>query len=139
MEMRKMEELKDKLMRDLDTISNKNALTVNDVDLIKKLTGSIKNIGKIMEMEEQGSSNAGYSNRHHVRGHYSRDGGSYGGSYAENSYDGGSYGESYGRGSYGSYAENSYGGGMKEMLEKEYRNARDEREKEVIRRLMDKM
>ena len=131
MEMRKMEELKMKLMRDLEHISAKNPLTASDVAMIDTLTHAIKNLCKIMEEEEQGESH--YSGRHYVRGHYSRDGGSY-----ANSRDG-SYGNSYGGGSYTSgYSENSYRD-MKDMLEREYSNARDERERDTIRSMMDKM
>ena len=124
MEMRKMEELKMKLMRDLEAASDKGALTSNDVSYIKNLTGSIKNLCKIMEYEEEGASNAGYSGRHYVRGHYSRD------AYADRSYRDSSYA--------GGYSENSYRD-MKDMLDREYSQARDEKERETIRRMMERM
>ena len=112
MDMRKLEELKEKLMRELDMVSGKAQLTLADISMIDTLTHAIKNLCKIIEEEEGGESyGRGYSERHYVRGHYSRDVGSY--------RDGG----------------NSY----RDMLEREYSNARDDRERETIRRMMDRM
>ena len=121
MDMRKLEELKEKLMRELDMVSGKQQMTLADISMIDTLTHAIKNLCKIIEGEE-GYSNDGYSERHYVRGHYSRDGG---GSYGR--------GRSYGRG--GSYGGRSY----RDMLEEEYSNAMDPKEREVIQRMMDRM
>ena len=77
-----------------------------------------------MEYEEEGASNAGYSGRHYVRGHYSRD------AYTDRSYRDNSYA--------GGYSENSYRD-MKDMLDREYSQARDEKERETIRRMMERM
>lgn len=132
MEMRKMEELKMKLLRDLETAAAKNPLTASDINIIDTLLHSIKNLCKVMEAEEQGESHAGYSGRHYVRGHYSRD--SYGNGYAEEAHGGSSYnGSSYGRESYGEHPKE-----MREMLEHEYSKALDPKEREVIRRMIDK-
>lgn len=126
MDMRKLEELKEKMMHELDMVSAKPTMTIADISMIDTLAHSIKNLCKIMESEEEGYSGGdweadgsyrrGYSGRRHmVRGHYSRN----------------AYGHSYGDG----YEGRSY----REMLEQEYSNARDERERETIRRMMERM
>lgn len=127
MELRKMEELKMKLMRDLETIGAKNPLTSTDIAMVDTVLHALKNLCKVMEYEEEGASHAGYSGRHYVRGHYSRDG--YGGSYTEGEHSEGMHGRSYGE----------HHGTMRELLEREYSNARDERERDTIRRMMERM
>ena len=130
MDMRQLEELKDKLMRELKMVSGKEQMTLADISMIDTLTHAIKNLCKVMEEEEgysggdwmangsyggyrgRGSYGDGYSNRHYVRGHYSRD--------------------AYGRDSYGNQS-------YREMLDREYSNARDDRERETIRRMMDRI
>lgn len=124
MDMRKMEELKEKLMRELEMVSSKQQLALPDITMIDTLAHAIKNLCKVMEAEEQGggqSYGGGYSGAHYVRGHYSRDGGSYGG------------------GSYNS--GNSYGGGhgYREALEQAYSMAASEEEKRVIGKMLDRM
>lgn len=96
MNMKTMEELKERLCRELDDVSksiaNRKDSSDKEIDLIYKLTDSIKNIDKIMMIEDgdiDGYSRAdgyrmpgeydrgnSYANRgkHYVRGHYSRDG-----------------------------------------------------------------
>lgn len=92
--MEKLYDLKEKLTRELDEIAEKPELGAGDLELIHKLTNTIKNTDKICALEEQGGySEAGdyeggsyangsygggsYANRgkHCVRGHYSRDSG----------------------------------------------------------------
>lgn len=90
MSMKSMEELKDILCEELDTIAEKGEISVGDLEAVEKLTTSIKNLDKIIMADR-----------------YSYDGGNYGDSY------GGVYdGESNDRGSYadGSY-RGSYRGG----------------------------
>ena len=83
-----MEKLKEKLFEELDEISRKPEMGAGDLEVIHKLTDTIKNIDKICMLEEEdGYSEAAdrddygrgssYANRgkHYVRGHYSRDGG----------------------------------------------------------------
>ena len=116
MDIRRLEDLKDKLMRELDSASAKSPLTIADIQMIDTLSHSIKNICKIMENDgysggdwrAEGSYRDGYSGaRHYVRGHYS----------------------------HAPYEERSY----RDMLENEYTNARDDRERETIRRMLDRM
>lgn len=85
--MKALYELKDKLHAELDEISRKPELGAGDLEIIHKLTDTIKNIDKICMLEEDGGYSeavdsdygrgSSYANRgkHYVRGHYSRDSG----------------------------------------------------------------
>lgn len=100
--MRAMHELKEMLCKELDKIAEQGELTAGSLETAHKLTDTIKNIEKIMMLEDggeysqrRGYSRAGewtargrfgmpydeggnsYTNRgqHYVRGHYSREGG----------------------------------------------------------------
>lgn len=60
--MHKMEELKEMLCEELDEITKKGELSAGSLDVIDKLTHSIKSIDTIMAMEDAGYSNeSGYS------------------------------------------------------------------------------
>ena len=52
-----MEKLKEKLFEELDEISRKPEMGAGDLEVIHKLTDTIKNIDKICRLEEDG----GYS------------------------------------------------------------------------------
>lgn len=95
--MQKMEELRDMLCEELDKITKKGELSTGSLDVIDKLTHSIKSIDTIMAMEDAGYSNeAGYSYARGRGGNVKRDSmGRY-----SRMYDGGSYneGKSYARG-----------------------------------------
>ena len=82
-----MEKLKEKLWEELEEISEKPELGAGDLELVHKLTDTIKNIDKICMLEDgeyseaidgmdygRGASYAGRRGKHYVRGHYSRDG-----------------------------------------------------------------
>lgn len=99
MGMRAYEDLNEMLCKEVEEIANKGELSAGDLETVHKLTDTIKNILKIGMLEEGGSSsdgrwnaegsygNGGYSGRHYVRGHYSRDGGnSYRGGYSRGRY-----------------------------------------------------
>ena len=82
--MKALNELKDKLHDELDEISRKPELGAGDLEIIHKLTDTIKNIDKICMLEDsEGYSEAvdggiglgGYSSRRDSRGRYSRDDG----------------------------------------------------------------
>lgn len=100
MDVRMIEKLKDKLCEELETVSRKPTMNAGDLEMMHKLTDTIKNLDKIEMLE--GESNYGGS-----RGSR-RNGGSYGSdSYGEGSYTDGGYsgrGRHYVRGHY-SYAE----------------------------------
>ena len=92
--MKALYDLKDKLCRELGEIAGKPDLSAGDLETVHKLTDTIKNIDKIMMLEEDdGYSRGGWEARgtfgrpiyddghsyarrdsHYVRGHYSRDG-----------------------------------------------------------------
>lgn len=106
--MQKMEELREMLCEELDKITKKGELSAGSLDVIDKLTHSIKSIDTIMAMDDAGYSNeSGYSYargrgrnaRRDSMGRYSNRGGSYESSYDDMSYDGGSYARG-GRGDY---------------------------------------
>lgn len=102
--MHKMEELRDMLCEELEKITKKGELSAGSLDVIDKLTHSIKSIDTIMAMEDSGYSNeSGYSYargrgrnaRRDSMGRYS----SRGGSYDDMSYDSDTYSNnSYARG-----------------------------------------
>ena len=92
--MKALYDLKDKLCAELDEIAAKPNMSTGELETVHKLTDTIKNIDKIMKLEdESGYSRAGgwetrgtygypYDERgssymrrgeHYVRGHYSRD------------------------------------------------------------------
>ena len=85
--MQKMEELREMLCEELDKITKKGELSTGSLDVIDKLTHSIKSIDTIMAMEDAGYSNeSGYSYargrggnaRRDSMGRYSRDDRMYG-------------------------------------------------------------
>lgn len=86
--MEKLYDLKDKLCEELEEFARKQEMGAGDLEVIHKLTDTIKNIDKICMLEEDGGYSeavdggdygrgSSYANRgkHYVRGHYSRDGG----------------------------------------------------------------
>ena len=91
--MHKMYELRDMLMDELEKCTNKGELSAGSLDVVDKLTHSIKSIDTILAMEEAGYSNDGYSGargrgryaRRDSMGRYSRDYG-YGGRYSQRGY-----------------------------------------------------
>ena len=102
--MHKMEELRDMLCEELEKITKKGELSTGSLDVIDKLTHSIKSIDTIIAMEDAGYSNeSGYSYargrgrnaRRDSMGRYS----SRSGSYDDMSYDRDTYSNnSYARG-----------------------------------------
>lgn len=118
--MEYMYELKDKLCKELDEIANKGELGAGDLELIHKLTDTIKNIEKIEKLSEGGYSHdysrdydrdSSYRRKRDSRGRYSRD-----------------YGRDY------SEARDDMIGRMEDML----RNASG-KDKETIRRYMEQL
>ena len=137
--MEYMHELKEKLCDELDEIARKGELGAGDLEIVHKLTDTIKNLDKIEMLEDVGGySQAGdweiegraynrgssYANRgkHYVRGHYSRDGYS-----------------NEGRGSRGGYSRHDAKEAMMEQMEMLMDQAGSEREREAIRRCMSQL
>ena len=86
--MDKLYDLKDKLCQELEEIARKPDMGAGDLEVLHKLTDTIKNIDKICLLEEEGGYSeavdggdygrgSSYANRgrHYVRGHYSREDG----------------------------------------------------------------
>ena len=129
--------LRNTLCNELEEFASKGELNTGDLDVIHKLTDTIKNTYKIEMYEDGGYSRGGeweadmrgaygrgnrYANggQHYVRGHYSRDG--EGGGHSQRGY--------------------SREGSREEMLDKlqmMYENARNEKEREALRRCLEQM
>ena len=86
--MKSLYDLKEVLCGELEEIAQKPEMSAGDLETVHKLTDTIKNIDKIVMLEEDGGYSSAvdggdygrgvsYANRgqHYVRGHYSRDGG----------------------------------------------------------------
>lgn len=86
--MEKLYDIKEKLCEELEEYARKQELGAGDLEVLHKLTDTIKNIDKICMLEEEGGYSqaadggdygrgSSYANRgkHWVRGHYSRDDG----------------------------------------------------------------
>ena len=79
--MHKMEELKEMLCRELDEYAKRGELSAGSLDIIDKLTHSIKSIDTIIAMEgysgDEYPNNGSYARRRDSMGRYARRGGSY--------------------------------------------------------------
>lgn len=96
--MHKMEELRTMLCDELDKITKKGELSAGSLDVVDKLTHSIKSIDTIMAMEDAGYSNeSGYS---YARGRGSNARRDSMGRYSNDGYYEGSYARGGNRGSY---------------------------------------
>lgn len=110
--MHKLYELKENLMRELESYADKGSLRKEDVEAIKYISSGIDHICNIVEREEDGySENMGES--------YAR-----GGSYSRGGNYRGTYRGSYARGrsnarrdSMGRYSSDGYSMGPEEMVE----------------------
>ena len=144
--MKELEKLKEMLCEELKKYGKKDDLTAGSLDVVDKLTHTVKNLDKIIESYEDG----GYSNRNMPMYYYD---GSMGGG---NSYEGGmSYarGDNRGRGSNaqrdsrgryssrGGYSrERGYSrDGIADKLRELMEDAPDEKTRMEIERLADKM
>ena len=126
--MEYMYELKDKLCKELDEIARKPEMGAGDLEIIHKLTDTIKNLDKI-EMLEDGYSQAGdweIEGRAYNRGN----------SYARRKRDSmGRYSRD-GRMMRGGYSRHDAKESMMEQMEMLMDQAGSEREREAIRRCM---
>lgn len=138
--MEGLHELREMLCAELEEYSRKGELSAGSLDVIHKLTDTVKNIDKILMLEEYGESDesresyggesyAGRRGTHYVRGHYSRNGGSYEGG---DSYRGGT---SRNRGRYNTRDDGTEH--MRREMQKMMDTATTDRERDAIRRCMD--
>lgn len=126
--MKDLIKMKDKLWDELAEIAKQPELGAGDLEVVHKLTDTIKNIDKICALEDGMD---GYSSaRHYVRGHYSRD------SRREMYHDG--YGYAPRRDAMGRYSRDDGRDEMMSHLSAAMATS-DEEDREMIRRLMDKM
>ena len=128
--MEYMHELKEKLCDELDEIARKPEMGAGDLEIIHKLTDTIKNLDKIEMLEDGGYSQAGDWEAD-MRGTYGR-GSSYRGR-KRNSM--GRYSRE-GRGGRGGYSRHDAKEAMMEQMEMLMDQAGSEREREAIRRCM---
>ena len=110
--MEYIEKLKEMLCKELEQYANKGKLAGVELELVWKLTDTIKNLGKIEMLEEEdGYSKDSYGSyddeMSHARGRRYAKRNSMGRYSREDGYS--EEGDSYGRGSYNSYDEGSMG------------------------------
>lgn len=84
--MKSLTQIREMLCRELDGLAKLGDITPGTLETVHKITDTMKNIDKIMMLEEGGYSGDDMSSRGSYAG-----GGSYRGSYAGGSYDDGSY------------------------------------------------
>lgn len=132
---RKFEEIRDMLCEELDKIAEQGELSAGSLELVDKLTHSIKSIDTIMAMEYAGYSERGYSYNRDWR-----DGDMRGNSYARG--DGRGRGQNARRDSRGRYSREggySYAEDFRGMLEEAMQSAPNEQAREKLRRMMNDM
>lgn len=125
--MEYMYELKEKLCRELEEVARKPEMGAGDLELIHKLTDTIKNIDKIDALEDDGYSRDGDWEME-GRGRYNR-----GSSYARRRDS---------RGRYTSdrrYSRDDAKTHMIEQMEQLMNGSQNEREREIIKRAMEQL
>ena len=125
--MEYMYELKEKLCRELEEVARKPEMGAGDLELIHKLTDTIKNIDKIDALEDDGYSRGGDWEME-GRGRYNR-----GSSYARRRDS---------RGRYTSdrrYSRDDAKDRMIEQMEQLMNGTQNEREREIIKRAMEQL
>ena len=131
--MEYMHELKDKLCDELDEIARKGELGAGDLEIVHKLTDTIKNLDKIEMLEDGG----GYSQA----GDWEIEGRAYnrGNSYARRKRDSmGRYSRD-GRMMRGGYSRHDAKEAMMDQMEDLMAQAGSEKEREAIRRCMNQL
>ena len=128
--MEYMHELKEKLCDELEEIARKGELGAGDLEIVHKLTDTIKNLDKIEMLEDGGYSQAGDWEAD-MRGTYGR-----GSSYRGRKRDSMGRYSREGRGGRGGYSRHDAKEAMMEQMEMLMDQAGSEREREAIRRCM---
>jgi hypothetical protein len=130
--MAKMEELREMLCEELDKITKKGELSAGSLDVVDKLTHSIKSIDTIIAMEDAGYSSDDYTMRgnSYARGRGSNARRDSMGRYSSDNYSmrGGRSGE-IGR----NYSYDDEMNNLREQLEDMEHMAKDEESKRMIR------
>ena len=128
--MEYMYELQDELCKELDEIARTPEMGAGDLEIIHKLTDTIKNLDKIEMLEDGGYSQAGDWEAD-MRGTYGR-----GSSYRGRKRDSMGRYSREGRGGRGGYSRHDAKEAMMEQMEMLMDQAGSEREREAIRRCM---
>jgi hypothetical protein len=131
--MEYMYELKEKLCKELDEIARKPEMGAGDLEIIHKLTDTIKNLDKIEMLEEDGYSRAGNWEAD-MRGTYGR-----GSSYRGRKRDSMGRYSREGRDGRGGYSRDSAKDEMMRHLDEMMDSASSEKEREIIRRTMSQL
>ena len=129
--MEYMDKLRDKLCDELDEIARKPEMGAGDLEIIHKLTDTIKNLGKIEMLEEDGGYSQAGDWEADMRGTYGR-----GSSYRGRKRDSMGRYSREGRGGRGGYSRHDAKDAMMEQMEMLMDQAGSEREREAIRRCM---
>ena len=130
--MEYMYKLKEKLCDELEEIVNKGEWGAGDLDIIHKLTDTIKNLDKIEMLEEDGGYSRDGNWEADMRGTYGR-----GSSYRGRKRD--SMGRYSRDGRMGGYSRPDVKEAMMEQAREMMDNATTEREREVIRRFISEL
>lgn len=131
--MEYMHELKEKLCKELDEIARKPEMGAGDLEIIHKLTDTIKNLDKIEMLEEDGYSRAGNWEAD-MRGTYGR-----GSSYRGRKRDSMGRYSREGRDGRGGYSRDNAKDEMMRHLDEMMDSASSEKEREIIRRTMSQL
>lgn len=133
--MEYMYELKEKLCRELEEVARKPEMGAGDLELIHKLTDTIKNIDKIDALEDDGYSRDGDWEME-GRGRYNR-----GSSYARRKRDSmGRYSREWRDGRMdGRYSRDDAKEHMIDQMEQLMNGTQNEREREIIKRAMEQL
>ena len=129
--MEYMHELNDTLCDELEEISRTGELGAGDLEIIHKLTDTIKNLDKIEMLEDGGGYSQAGDWEADMRGTYGR-----GSSYRGRKRDSMGRYSREGRGGRGGYSRHDAKEAMMEQMEMLMDQAGSEREREAIRRCM---
>ena len=129
--MEYMHELKEKLCDELEEIARKGELGAGDLEIVHKLTDTIKNLDKIEMLEDGGGYSQAGDWEADMRGTYGR-----GSSYRGRKRDSMGRYSREGRGGRGGYSRHDAKEAMMEQMEMLMDQAGSEREREAIRRCM---
>lgn len=138
--MENMHKLKDTLCRELDEFARRDSIESYDLDTIHKLTDTIKNLDKIEMLEDGGYSQArGGGNRGGMRT-YARDGEGGGYGYEDSFGDNDGYSMARRRrDERGRYSRDDGRDDMVNRLEEMMNRAGSDRDREEIRRMIERM
>ena len=137
--MENMHKLKDTLCRELDEFARRDSIESYDLDTIHKLTDTIKNLDKIEMLEDGGYSQARGGNRGGMRT-YARDGEGGGYGYEDSFGDNDGYSMARRRrDERGRYSRDDGRDDMVNRLEEMMSRAGSDRDREEIRRMIERM